>query len=146
MKKTAWIRIPLWSDPDLMNMDPKHWWWRRNLHFFVNFKWRLLKIIFCCPRSSNFERKAFLAEPIISSIYFKPPDDPLHQNLKSYLPPELQHQVRSSSEKEGRGLHTTVECVVMSMKGGTGFSQYVLLKTSWVRDWEGTGNPLSLSL
>jgi hypothetical protein len=44
-------------------------------------------------RSSNFERKAFLAEPVISSIYFQAPEDPNFQNFRSYLPPELQHQV-----------------------------------------------------
>ena len=44
-------------------------------------------------RSTNFERKAFLAEPIISTIYFQPPVDPNVQNIRSYLPPELQHQV-----------------------------------------------------
>jgi hypothetical protein len=46
-------------------------------------------------RSSNFERKAFLAEPVISSIYFQAPEDPNFQNFRSYLPPELQHQVFS---------------------------------------------------
>ncbi len=48
-------------------------------------------------RSSNFERKAFLAEPVISSIYFQAPEDPNFQNFRSYLPPELQHQVFSCS-------------------------------------------------
>merc|ERR1719318_1791491 len=43
-------------------------------------------------RTTNFERKEFLSDARIPPMYFKPHDDPNHQNVQSYLPQELQHQ------------------------------------------------------
>jgi len=42
-------------------------------------------------RTTNFERKEFLSDARIPSMYFKPHEDPNFQNIISYLPAELQH-------------------------------------------------------
>jgi len=41
-------------------------------------------------RSTNFERKSFLAEPVIPPTYFKAPDNPKYQNLEIFIPAEIQ--------------------------------------------------------
>jgi len=41
-------------------------------------------------RSTNFEKKSFLAEPKISPTYFKAPENPAYQNDKIYIPVEMQ--------------------------------------------------------
>jgi len=44
-------------------------------------------------RTTNFERKEFLSDARIPPMYFKASEDGSNmQNVKSYLPPELQHQ------------------------------------------------------
>jgi len=55
-------------------------------------------------RSANFDRKLFLAEPKIPSNYFKAPDNPKHQNMEIYVPPEIQ----VLGKKRGGGLQTTI--------------------------------------
>ena len=42
-------------------------------------------------RTTNFERKEFLTDAKIPTMYFKPHEEPNFQNLMSYLPLELQH-------------------------------------------------------
>jgi sister-chromatid-cohesion protein PDS5 len=42
-------------------------------------------------RTTNFERKEFLSDVRIPPMYFKAEGDPNQQNIKSYLPAELQH-------------------------------------------------------
>lgn len=44
-------------------------------------------------RTTTFEMKDFPAEPRITAMYFKKPDDPNFVNTAIYLPPELQYQV-----------------------------------------------------
>ena len=61
----------------------------------VNFKlWAVcdLAMGIITTRTTNFERKEFLSDARIPPMYFKPHDDPNHQNVQSYLPLELQHQ------------------------------------------------------
>ena len=42
-------------------------------------------------KTSNFERKEFLSDARIPTMYFKAHEDPNFQNIVSYLPAELQH-------------------------------------------------------
>merc|ERR1712025_975839 len=56
-------------------------------------------------RTTNFERKEFLSDARIPSMYFKPHEDPNFQNIISYLPAELQHsQPKKASNTPVGGL------------------------------------------
>ena len=54
-------------------------------------------------KTTNFERKEFLSDARIPSMYFKPHEDPSWQNIISYLPAELQHSQPKKAAVAGVG-------------------------------------------
>ena len=62
-------------------------------------------------RSTNFERKSFLAEPKIPPNYFKAPENPKYQNLDLYVPAEIQISVSCN----GLGFHVRFPFIKWSL-------------------------------
>ena len=67
-------------------------------------------------RTTNFERKEFLTDARIPTMYFKPHEDPNFQNLQSFLPLELQHSQPKKASVMGPPLYTVSSQIANTKK------------------------------
>ena len=68
-------------------------------------------------RTTNFERKDYLSDARIPSMYFKPHEDPNFLNLVSYLPTELQHSQPKKASAMGAPIITVTDKTVVNSEG-----------------------------